>query len=313
MLLQFFGELFGRYTQKAYIEVRTVQPDWCVAPDQKKVIHQAYFDNVTDAISGIERVTSTTSHTQIYYGVLPRTSHNSKKHHIVEASVLWADIDAKDHGGSIDAAFKSATSLCTPSITVFTGNGFHVYWLLEHPTQDVGMVERVNQGLAGLVGGDSTHDRTRILRVPGTVNFKNKWTAPMSYIVDAPMCRYRFEDFSQFESVPKALVNKTRYTGTSMVEFDIKEFENRQGYVWRAYVEFGISNDHFGYFGGDRSRLDMSVIGKLAEVGLDESQVWGVMTNPQYGISAKSLEELDKGNSGYLERSIAKAFETALV
>src|SRR5262249_48662980 len=64
-----------------------------------------------------------------------------------------------------------------PTLIVDSGNGYHIYWFLEAPItiqgkEEISLVEGIGKGLAQQLGGDHTHDITRILRTPGRVNSK---------------------------------------------------------------------------------------------------------------------------------------------
>ncbi|MCA1738400.1 MAG: primase alpha helix C-terminal domain-containing protein [Actinobacteria bacterium] len=63
-----------------------------------------------------------------------------------------------------------------PSILVWTGAGWHVYFLLKEPAEgaeELARAELAMRHLAEGLEGDFVHDRARILRVPGTFNLKH--------------------------------------------------------------------------------------------------------------------------------------------
>jgi hypothetical protein len=100
---------------------------------------------------------------------------------------IWLDIDVKDSpsgyatlGEAIDAltTFRKAVKLPPPSALVFSGGGLHVYWISDRP---LGPAEwrKYAEGLkaAAIKFGlkcDTccTVDSARVLRVPGTLNYK---------------------------------------------------------------------------------------------------------------------------------------------
>jgi hypothetical protein len=68
---------------------------------------------------------------------------------------------------------------------VNSGNGLHLYWVLDKPiplpppddierAHVIDMIENTMRGLAGIFAGDNTVDVSRILRVPGTWHTKGK-------------------------------------------------------------------------------------------------------------------------------------------
>ncbi len=136
----------------------------------------------------------------VYYGVCPHATKSHKgrgtKKTVAVVPGIWIDIDTRPPLGS-EAAHKAdpetlppsiievaqlvtAAGLPEPSITVETGHGAHMYWILDIPIEKsigeklVGEVqERVSQE-ASKRGWqtDMTADMSRILRIPGTTNHK---------------------------------------------------------------------------------------------------------------------------------------------
>lgn len=118
----------------------------------------------------------------VYFGVCKREAKSGKKDAVTRATALWADIDTVKDGLDTDTVARSVHNLpdpLKPSIMVASGGGLHVYWLLDAP-YDVSTYEArsrfeaANMMMGQLVSGDSVHDVTRVLRVPGTYNNKRK-------------------------------------------------------------------------------------------------------------------------------------------
>lgn len=108
-----------------------------------------------------------------YYGVLPRTDRAGDSEHIApRASVLWADLDAKIVGTKQNALMSLVRADIPPSVVVDSGHGYHAYWKLTQPvewrTAHMAMV-----GIAQSLRGDHVYDQARILRIPGTTNWKD--------------------------------------------------------------------------------------------------------------------------------------------
>lgn len=118
---------------------------------------------------------------------------------------LWLDIDYGKAGhekGLLPPDRESALALITaigeellpPSLVIDSGNGFHVYWVLKEPfalkgdddrdliSKMLRWVERLAAEVAARLGTerggkpwaiDAVHDLARVLRVPGSRNFKS--------------------------------------------------------------------------------------------------------------------------------------------
>jgi hypothetical protein len=86
---------------------------------------------------------------------------------VTEIAVAWVDIDDPDR--LVDLRRFAHR----PHAVVASGSGgAHAYWLLDRPLS-AARAESLNRRLAGTLGGDlASANRGRILRVPGSLNFK---------------------------------------------------------------------------------------------------------------------------------------------
>jgi hypothetical protein len=114
--------------------------------------------------------------TDVYVGAAPRTAANGRRSAIDVAWVVWADCDTEESTRRLSSAVPQ------PSIIVRSGSqhGSHAYWLLDSPLP-IGVVEVVNRRIALAIGADGrSADGARILRPPGTMNFKRSQPAPVT-------------------------------------------------------------------------------------------------------------------------------------
>jgi len=145
-----------------------------------------------------------------------RTDKRAKIDEIIALPGLWADIDISggvhDSGKNYPETLERAKSLILqlplyPSLLVETGGGLHAYWLFDNLLKIENEHERYLASelsfkwqslirhifnLNGAYTIDSTADLARILRVPGTKNFK--YTPPKDVQVteyDVPVIRYK--------------------------------------------------------------------------------------------------------------------------
>ena len=101
-----------------------------------------------------------------FSGVIHRVNANIK-----HVNAFWADLDFK---GGFDAATRKAQLAeltCKPSLIVASG-GWHVSWLLDEPLLDVDTASTWMKVVQRKLQNDAVHDLARILRVPGTLNYK---------------------------------------------------------------------------------------------------------------------------------------------
>jgi len=109
----------------------------------------------------------------VFFGVSTRNG-GGKKEHIVNIPACWTDLDFKDTTqGAIEGKLKAFP--LKPTSIVNSGGGYHIYWKFKeaHTLEDVDKIETLNHQLAQYWGGDhNACDASRILRVPGTFNYK---------------------------------------------------------------------------------------------------------------------------------------------
>ena len=104
---------------------------------------------------------------------------------------LFADFDAKVYDGGKEEALYSLRTVTPPaSVIVDSGGGYHGYWLFDSTLllQDADTLEyarRLQWRWVKYVGGDQgAKDLCRVLRVPGSTNYKPE------YAPDFPEVRF---------------------------------------------------------------------------------------------------------------------------
>jgi hypothetical protein len=134
---------------------------------------------------------------EVYVGAAPRYGSDGTKAGVLRTNALWTDLDFKD-GHTRESRLEQLRKLsCTPALGVATGGGLQHYWLLDRPAESPDELERtelVMRRLAAAMGGDPVHDRSRVMRVPGTFNHKYGEPRPVvmeHYVLDL---RYGLEE-----------------------------------------------------------------------------------------------------------------------
>ena len=130
---------------------------------------------------------------EVYAGAATRLGGDGTKKGVCRVSALWADADAKD-GHTREGRLRQLSALpCRPSMLVWTGGGWHAYWLLAEPAgcpEEMDRAETVMRRLHTGLDSDPVHDRSRVLRVPGTLNHKYVDPRPVAleHLDPAPRC-----------------------------------------------------------------------------------------------------------------------------
>jgi len=130
-------------------------------------------DALIERLSDLHKI-SATNRSGVFYGVLPRRAEGvGGSADTLPGRAIWADIDFKDlAGGEEEGRRLLAGFPHPPTAIVASGHGLHAYWFLKElaaPADLSDVVARVAQA----VRGDRVSDAARILRLPGTTNWKN--------------------------------------------------------------------------------------------------------------------------------------------
>ena len=138
----------------------------------------------------------------VYYGVLPRLTTRGRAEDCVKMThVLWADFDAKNFRaktGFVSAYSEIANMRLIPHIIVDSGHGYHAYWLLDgmYPFEDA---HKVMKGIEAVHKTDHCSDQPRILRLPGTMNYKDASPLPVRLVrFDAFAKPYSLDAFNEY-------------------------------------------------------------------------------------------------------------------
>ena len=97
---------------------------------------------------------------------------------IAEVRWLHCDLDTYKNGLSLGAAMAKLRHVAPgpPTVVTSSGHGVQAFWRLREPVgrDDIERVEVRNAWLARELGGDSTFDVCRIMRLPGSINWPNQ-------------------------------------------------------------------------------------------------------------------------------------------
>lgn len=122
------------------------------------------------------RIVRVGQRTDVYVGCAPRRRRSGRREDLAATALVWVDCDMPD------AARALAGFLPAPSMIVASGSAGHAhgYWALTRPLA-IELVERLNRALAAVLAADggAVTASTAILRVPGTLSFKEQPPRPV--------------------------------------------------------------------------------------------------------------------------------------
>lgn len=171
--------------------------------------------------------------------------------YIAAVNCLYAEYDAKHYGGKEQILNHiEALPIPPPSVVVDSGGGYHAYWLLKEPytiTSDAVLqaARAIQDRWVGLVGGDpGVKDLTRILRVPGSRNFKYDPAPEVCWVKADLALLYPLRVLTAcLPPVKVATVEPVRYVApiggdkpidAFNAQADVGALLSARGYVWRG-------------------------------------------------------------------------------
>lgn len=197
----FFAALFGGYPENdaLRLEIR------CLKQGSKYVLREWFALSRLAAAADYCRMRA--DEYDVYFGVLPRIGRSGSQTDVQHAAVLFADIDGGDDGAAFASGMLTSSmplrpdvsGLPRPHIAVCSGGGVHAYWLLVAPValpadEDRLYYKKTLKRFVRVIGGaapgahadPSCCDPARILRVPGTYNYKNGGKRPVEILWHEP-------------------------------------------------------------------------------------------------------------------------------
>ena len=194
--IRFFSALYSG--QSGILELRTVPLEQ--THEQRLICWRLRdFVPVIDGKFNVRRIDrfikeTTARRMAAYFGVALRTPASAKDRkgdapHCQTLTALFVDADFK-HLGEVETRRRLADFPIPASIIVNSGGGLHPYWLLRHPLDlqrdyrgAQSILRRLAKGVADIVD-ESVSEPARILRIPGSFNFKKAYGDPRAVVVE---------------------------------------------------------------------------------------------------------------------------------
>ena len=310
--VEFFSILFPSVLGKnlGEIEIRTFKPNGQEFFSSRRKAAEWTYDLCNQGID-------------VYYGVNPRTGKGGKKENVHYLTSFHTEIDYGNIGHNkiqkyltYDEAFDATQKFNPqPTLIVHSGGGFHCYWVLNTPIKvsDVGVepLELTNKSLSLELGGDAgIHDISRVLRVPGTFNFKTSNPRPVEIALKSGK-KYSYNDFKDFirsENHKKGFLDENPAAKSSFITpwDQASELINIDSLPIPNKIKSLILNGNDGSY-ISRSEADMAVITVLVNKGVSEETIKTIFQDTKCRIGEKYRTH--NAPEKYLRHSIEKAKE----
>jgi len=256
----------------------------------------------------------------VYFGVNPRVGKRGKKENVHYVTAFHAEVDYGTDGHkkksdyeTYDEAIKAITNFKPqPTLINLSGGGLHCYWVLSAPvkTDEIGVkeLESINKYFLNQLGGDKgTHNLDRVLRIPGTYNFKLADNPRKVRVVQKDGPVYDIDDFKDFINIedPKRKDTNDRKKSESR--------KNESSSTWDGDIEKLAVSDRIKDLiknGKDdtyssRSEADQAVITALVHKGVSDSDIKTIFKKYKIGEKYREHSAPDE----YLKYNIKKAAE----
>jgi hypothetical protein len=196
--------------------------------------------------------------TDVYFGPAMRSGPGDKKEDVLGSTALWVDVD------------DPQKPQCTlpPSMMVFSGHGWHCYWLLDTPVLGIEAIETLNKIMIEDVktADNACWNANRVLRVPGTLNKKEEVHVVVRLEIYQPGRRYSQDAVRVLSSLGPKTRHKIR-TG------DSRGYRSRSERDWAIIVDLvrcGASDDLIrsifdGSACGDKASENDAYLGQTIE------------------------------------------------
>ena len=205
-----------------------------------------------------------------------------------------------------------------PTCVIFSGGGYQGFWRLIEPVEINGNEDDLklyNKHLELLLGGDKCHNVDRIMRLPGTVNrpdAKKRAKGRTEALARVEWFDDSVHDIEQFEKAPSEVVrgnSKPVAVTPEKVKRVICLNDLPVGDLCKRVIAQGGDPDDPTRW-DSRSEPLFWVVCEMVRAGVDDDNIYAIITDPVWDISASVL---DKGNGAhrYALRQIERAHDFA--
>ncbi|MBN8521502.1 MAG: hypothetical protein J0L77_06370 [Alphaproteobacteria bacterium] len=201
---------------------------------------------------------------------------------------------------------KRPKNIPAPTVIIFSGGGFQAFWKLENTIEINGNLDKAeeakayNQQLEKALGGDNCHNIDRIMRVPGTWNIPDERkrakgrTAVQARVIEFDETRvYSIDRFNKFIEKTPPVENNTISEGTESLPQSLDDLDH-MGVTpkYKELIKDGKWEKEPDKY-KSRSEAVFAVVCELIKAGVAEGVIIWALTNPDFKISEKILEQKD--------------------
>lgn len=269
----------------------------------------------------------------LYWTVNPtigRIRSKARKEDVEAITMLHVDIDpegSEDPAAARTAArAKLAAFSPPPSFEIDSGGGMQGFWLLDEALRVEGDKEQAkvweaySKQLEIVLGGDSCHDCSRVMRLPGTINLPNakkrkKGRRPrLASLVEYHEKRvYPLHDFWPAQQQGNGPASPSRKASNEPRPELVRLEDTAELDRWnvgddvKTAIVHGCDPDDKTHWNEDRSLLVFYVCCELYRCGVPPELIVGIITDERWDISAHVIEKGKRNVPDYAWRQFDRA------
>lgn len=210
---------------------------------------------------------------------------------------LWADLDKNLSPQELKAIQEDELR---PTLMVRSGNGYHFYWILNEFQYNKQAATEANRWLSKRFDADSTVDMARLLRIPGTYNWKDPNNPKPVEVVwyDSDPGGFPQEwDFESFGRIKGDGPKSSLAERNAIYPVPLKDFGSDPR-LTEEIAKLINTNLAKGY----RSERDMQLARLMATAGFDANEIFSVLVHPSWPSGDKGRD-----SHGYARHQAAEA------
>ena len=310
---RFFSYLYGRCPSDSMVVIGSLTGRG-MASRTFPLDESNVYERIAAQYAGIERspavyarVTVLRQQTQL------RPGQRGMRTDTYGSAVLWTEVDPTGDEDFRERKLEEIREFhVPPSLIVFSGRGYHLYWFLEEFTDDWQWVEQANKWLGMQLEGDHVFDAARVMRVPGTWNDKEDARCFARIVEEHPDRVYARDRFATKELETEEQEALAEPYEAEDLPLDFEDQIKATSYkLWarifseETALEAGAAAKHVGdRIAVDRSRNDFAIALHLLRLKRSHGQVFAVLSHPTWFSGAKFREGY---NEYYVRRTVAQA------
>jgi|SRR5579859_3637377 len=312
--LEFFQEVFKHSPPGSVTNIVVFEPTSAYATH---IGHHRMPNEIPNLIAEVERLKRRSAPDIYFRASVMKTEAapgtRGKESDTWGASALYCDLDFYKLGKQMGEVLTELESFpFPPSVAVNSGHGLQIFWLLSEFIEDVqglkGRIRWLNSQLMYLGADDGVVDLARLMRTPGTRNYKFVDQPKDAGVVSIyPQRVYNYSDFSSISETEKSSpVDPINDEPLPDDFLERVQRENAHAYnlMFSETTARTAGADLNNSGRVDRSRNDIRIAIFLLSMGIPAGQVTSVLKHPTWFSGSKFRESKDYR---YVESTVQRA------